>query len=155
MLLTLLLLACFAPEPRDTIPPDEAVVPPAPAVDAPAAPAPVGRWPVRKVDDTRYVVDFTRLSAIPQDEWLEGRAIPHRDAQGDVDGMRLTGISADSLGAALGLRNGDVVNRIDGQLAGADAAIDVLAKMRRGQRMEMAVTRRGEPLTIVLEPGTL
>ena len=49
-------------------------------------------------------------------EALQGlaRAVPHRDADGEVNGYRLSGIRQNSPVACLGLHNGDIVTEVDG-----------------------------------------
>ncbi len=111
---------------------------------------------MRRIDDASFVVDYGRLQAMVADtDWAKGgRALPHRGPDGEIDGVRLTGMTRASVGAALGLRNGDVVHTVNGlAVASPENGVALYAMVSAGQRVEASVTRRGEPITLVWEPG--
>jgi hypothetical protein len=78
-----------------------------------------------------------------------GRAIPHRDAAGEIDGFRISGIRRGSIPEGLGLRNGDVVHAVNGKpLVGMEAASQALSVLQSADRVVVDLSRRGEPLRL-------
>ena len=87
----------------------------------------------------------------------EVRAIPHKNASGEIDGVRLSGIRRGSALETAGFKNGDLLTAVDG---GAPEGSDSLS-MRLMQAMTdalqapgthtMAVVRRGRPETVTVE----
>ena len=84
------------------------------------------------------------------------RVLLHRDDDGVVDGFQLSGIRRDTLFDQLGLRNGDVINSVAGtELTDVASAIRMWDDIESTSRVELDITRRGEPLTIVVEIADL
>lgn len=78
-----------------------------------------------------------------------GRALLHRGEDGQFDGFRLSAIRRGSLGDRLGLKNGDIVHEIDGvPLVSLQAAMEAYAKSAAKERIQVQITRRGEPVTL-------
>lgn len=88
-------------------------------------------------------------AALASGEWArQARVIP-RDVGGRVEGVKLYGIRRRSLPAALGLRNGDVVLRVDGKaIAGPDWLPTHLEQLEGADALTIDIERRGQPLTL-------
>lgn len=121
-------------------------------------PADLSHWPVREVEPGRYTVDHERMKELaPREDWAKAaRVIPHRGADGEVDGYRISAIRRTSVVAALGLKNGDVVHALNGiALVDIESAMQAYELLDDGERLEASISRRGEPMTLVWEPGTV
>jgi hypothetical protein len=71
----------------------------------------------------------------------------HKGDSGERDGFRVRRINCDLREA--GIRNGDVVNTVNGQtVQSIPEAIVLWFKVRRRDRVVLEITRRGQPLTI-------
>ena len=113
-----------------------------------------GRLPRAVIDD----LEFLELSADPVPAATphpmvllaeQVRVIPHKDAEGVVDGMRLSGIRRSSPFSEMGLKNGDVVHRANGRELDHTYEWDaVLTRWTAGETLLLDVTRRGEPQVI-------
>lgn len=80
-----------------------------------------------------------------------GRVVPHTDDSGEVDGFRVLGIRRGSLLEQIGLRNGDVLHAINSQpLTSVGDALAAYANLKSATRFEVALTRRGQPLTLTV-----
>jgi type II secretion system protein C len=78
-----------------------------------------------------------------------GRALPHKDANGDIDGYRLSGIRRGSLAQKLGIRNGDVVHSVNGKnLSSMKEAMDAWSTLQNESSFNFDVTRRGKKVTM-------
>ena len=92
----------------------------------------------------RAVVDhyahITRYRKLGHVSW-------HKGDNGARDGFRVRRINCDLREA--GIRNGDVVNTVNGQtVQSIPEAIVLWFKVRRRDRVVLEITRRGRPLTI-------
>ena len=95
----------------------------------------------------RGIVDYyahrTRYNELGHARWHEGSA-------GERDGFRLRRIHCDLHEA--GMRNGDIVNSIDGRtVTTIRGAIRLWFKVRRKNRVVMNITRKGRPLTLTYQ----
>jgi general secretion pathway protein C len=129
-----------------------------PATDAPspepAAPALAGTDRIRRTSENAYIVDRREL-----DGALDGtsglmtqlRAVAEvRD--GRPAGFRLFQIRNDSLFARLGLRDGDVVQRVNGrQIAEPAALLGFLDRLKREPRVALDIVRANAPRTLVYD----
>ena len=76
------------------------------------------------------------------------RMVPHFDSGGVIDGIRIFGVRPGGVPALLGLRDGDVVERVNGiGLAGADDAFAAFESARRTRRLEVDIERDGRSIT--------
>jgi general secretion pathway protein C len=90
----------------------------------------------------RYLTDLDSISRM-------GRAIPHRGADGEVDGYRLSGIRRRSIGDQIGIKNGDIVHTVNGQpLTSMQGAMAAYQSMSSQSRFTFEVTRRGQRMTL-------
>ena len=92
----------------------------------------------------REVVDYyahiTRYRKLGRVSW-------HRGDDGERDGFKVRRINCDLREA--GIRNGDIVNTVNGQTVQTiPQAISLWLKVRRKNRIVLEITRRGVPMTI-------
>ena len=120
-------------------------VPPAPAGSAPAAPPTDG---VTKLADNRYEVKkkyiddtLSNLNAIA----TQARIVPSFE-NGVANGFKLFSIQPGSLYSAIGVQNGDVIQRINGyEINSPDKALEVYQKLREASQITIDGTRNGKP----------
>jgi general secretion pathway protein C len=78
-----------------------------------------------------------------------GRALLHRGPDGQFDGYRLSAIRRGSLPDQLGIRNGDIVHKVNGMdLNSVQGAMQALQTMQNQSSFKFEVTRRGQPVTL-------
>jgi type II secretion system protein C len=106
---------------------------------------------ITQIDETHYQVDSSLIGQYLGD--LDAlthmaRAIPHRGADGEIDGYRLSGIRRNSPLSQLGVRNGDVIHSVNGtSLASMQEAMSAFQSLQSstgsGNHFSFDVTRRG------------
>jgi membrane-associated protease RseP (regulator of RpoE activity) len=79
---------------------------------------------------------------------MSARVVPEmRD--GFLVGVRLYSVAADGPLARLGLRNGDVLQSVDGiRLESPERALDAYARLHSARRPVLVIEREGRPLTL-------
>jgi len=78
----------------------------------------------------------------------EVRIRPHFKG-GKPDGLSLTRIKADSVFAKLGLKNGDVLQGVDGRsIKRPDDILSLYKKLKSGSRISLEITRKGKQKTV-------
>ena len=78
------------------------------------------------------------------------RLTPHRDQAGRIDGYRLSGVNPGSALHSYGFRSGDVLHRIAWRpLTDTEDAADLFSSLATASTLEVDLTRRGDPLTLV------
>ncbi|TNE86413.1 MAG: hypothetical protein EP330_21980 [Deltaproteobacteria bacterium] len=125
------------------------------ALEARPAPRP-SRPPVEPIDgitprsEWHYEVEPKVLEGLDMDGIARmGRALPHRSATGDMDGIRVSGIRRGSLPDQLGLRNGDVVHQVDGHpIVGMSQAMAAYEAVQDEDELTVELTRRGSPTVL-------
>lgn len=106
---------------------------------------------IRHKDGTAYV-KRDALTGIDADSVHDlARMMPHRSTDGEADGVRLSAVRRDSLLDHLGIRNGDVVNQVNGTLANETTLTKGLLGLKTGTPLALALTRRGEAMTLRYE----
>jgi len=113
------------------------------------APMTAGRLParrastitVRRSDIQKSIEDINQLLS-------EARIQPHfRD--GNADGLAISRIRRGSIFSKLGLRNGDVVQEVNGNpLNSPEDILSLYEKLKSGDEASLQVTRRGRPRTL-------
>jgi S1-C subfamily serine protease len=125
---------------------------------APPAPAPgpaVGqRWAGRltKLSEEDYEVERALVRELVSTAGQPGAVpmIPIFD-NGEIKGVRLGRVRADSIQDALGLRSGDILNAINGTpLKTLDQLLDLYARLDQLGAVELSGTRSGKPLVRTL-----
>lgn len=80
-----------------------------------------------------------------------GRIVPHKAADGAVDGFRVSGIRRGSLLDSCGVRNGDIVQKADGMpLLTVEALTAAFAATQERQSFTISLVRRGVPVELRL-----
>lgn len=80
------------------------------------------------------------------------RVVPHKDADGNIDGYRLSAIRRGSLFDKLGIRNGDIVHGVNGMpLVSTDAAFQAYQTLQNDSSFSFEVTRRNQRQTYEYE----
>ncbi len=78
----------------------------------------------------------------------EVRIRPHFK-DGQSDGLSVSRIKGGSIFSKLGLRNGDIVQKINGEpINSPDEVLMLYEKLKSGSRVSLEVTRKGEPKTM-------
>lgn len=136
------------------ITPAEAPAEPAAAEPAPAAPEPADGPRIRRTGENAYVVDRREIAGAldnPSALLTQLRAVAEvRD--GRPAGFRLFRISDQSLFARLGLRDGDVVERVNGTAVHDPAALlRFLERLDREPRVALDIVRAEAPRTLVYD----
>ena len=79
------------------------------------------------------------------------RIVPHKAADGAVDGFRVSGIRRGSLLDSCGVRNGDIVQKADGMpLLTVEALTAAFAATQERQSFTISLVRRGVPVELRL-----
>src|SRR5439155_995696 len=133
-----------------------AITPPAapPSPDTPDAPAARADDRIRRTAENAFVVDRREVAgAVDNVSGLmtQLRAVAEV-REGRPAGFRLFQIRDDSLFAKLGLRNGDVVERVNGaQVADPTALLGFLQRLRTEPRVALDIVRGDAPRTLVYD----
>jgi len=122
----------------------------------PGAATPVRRsaaWSerVRQIDDQTYEVDRSLVRELVSGGTRPGvRPVPMFE-RGELVGIRLFGVGADSIPAALQLRTGDTLTAINGaSIKSLQQLLDLYAGLDQLSSVEVSVVRAGQPLVRVL-----
>lgn len=106
---------------------------------------------INQTGENSFEVDRSLLEKYMGDPSLLaglGAARPHR-SDGEVDGYRLYRIRRDSIGSALGLKNGDVVHSVNGRpLSNMSEAMQAFQELQSSGSFQFEVTRRGQKQTM-------
>lgn len=106
---------------------------------------------IKKTGENTYEIDKSlvdKVLANPMAVAKGARVVP-AVKNGKPDGFKLYAIRPSSVYAKLGLSNGDTLQSINGfELTSADKALEAYTKLREASSLEVAVTRRGKPMTL-------
>jgi general secretion pathway protein C len=109
---------------------------------------------IRRISDTEFAIDRSAVQAIMerQAELLgRVRVLPERGEGGKVTGVKLGGVRQDSLLDAVGLANGDSLQKINGfDVGDPSAALEAYAKLQNADRLTLSLMRGGKPMNIDL-----
>ena len=107
---------------------------------------------VQKVGLDDYRVDRDKLQHLlthPADLARQARITLAVNKSGDVDGVRLAGLSQASVFAELGLRRSDVIRRVnDYPLDSPERMLEIFARLKTARKIELEVTRSGRTRTL-------
>jgi type II secretion system protein C len=110
---------------------------------------------VEKAGDNKYVIEQSVIDKIienPEKLYSQARANPHKDAAGNVDGYRLSGIRSKSFFGQLGLKNGDVLHSVNGKtITSMSSAMDAYNSMANEKNFNVEITRRNKRQTMEYE----
>jgi len=128
----------------------------APSGPAAAAASPSGNPHIRQVSDTQYNIDRSEVdSALDNMSQLftQIRAVPHFEG-GQSTGFRLFAIRQNSLFDNIGLRNGDIIQSINGsQINDPTRALALLQELRSAQQLNVQVLRNKELVNLQYNIG--
>ena len=106
---------------------------------------------IEKVSDTSYKIPKALVDAFlvnPLAFSKGARVIPALK-DGKSTGFKLYAVRPNSLYAKLGLANGDTIEKINGMaLDSMDKALEIYGKLRDAKKLEVALVRRGNPVTL-------
>lgn len=122
------------------------------ATPVPAAPADPFADRVRKVAENDYEVERQLVRDLVTGTSKPGgvRAVPQMRGK-EVQGIRMIGVRAGSVAAALGLKSNDVIAAIDGEpIKNVQQLLDLYAKLDQISAVELSGTRAGKPLALTL-----
>lgn len=106
--------------------------------------------PATRVNPESTVV---RQSMVGQVEQILSKAIiePHA-VNGEVEGLKITGLEKVPAATALGLRNGDIVRHVNGQrLTSLQKAFQVFQKAKSQPAVSLDISRDGEPKELTFD----
>jgi len=107
---------------------------------------------IKKLDDQNYEVERSLVRDLVTGATKPGgvRFVPKLD-HGEVKGVRVFGVTPGSIPFALGLKNGDTLEAIDGApLKDLNQLLDLYAKLDQLSAVELSGTRGGKPLVRTL-----
>lgn len=103
--------------------------------------------------DTGFTLSRTAFDAALTDSGSmasEARIVPNFQ-DGRATGFKLYAIRPDSLFASCGVKNGDVLQRVNGmEINSPDMALEAYSKLKNAGRIELALTRAGKPETVLI-----
>jgi len=108
---------------------------------------------IHKLGDGSYEVDrdVVRELVASAGRGAGARAVPVMD-KGQIAGIRLFGVRPTSAAGAIGLRNGDTLQAIDGdKIKTAQQLLDLFGKLESMKSLELQGTRAGKPLAVSLK----
>lgn len=101
---------------------------------------------INKISDTEFVVERSAIEAIMENPMSFAGSLRTRPTD---KGVRLSGIRSDSLFNMLGLKNGDVLQSVNGmQLNDPEKALTALSKLRSAGKLNFQVDRGGSSKSI-------
>lgn len=114
-----------------------------------------GEGGVEKLSDSKFAVDGSLIEdSINNIDQLAGqvKVAPHKGADGEIDGFRLSAIRRGSLLEKLGIKNGDIVHGVNGNpLNSTQAAMKVYETLRNEKSFNFEITRRNQRQTLEYE----
>jgi len=109
---------------------------------------------IKKTAEHHYQIKRETIDAVleNQDELMSlVRIVPVQEDGTDV-GIRLFGIRNDMLLSKLGLKNGDLIESLNGHsLASPVVMLEAYGKLRSSSSLRLAIVRKGKPLTLVYD----
>ncbi len=101
---------------------------------------------VTKEGPNKFVIDQEVVDEIlknPEQLYSQVRAVPHKGADGQVDGYRLSGIRRRSFFYKLGVKNGDIIHSVNGKsLDSMGNAMAAYESLQSSKNFTFEVTRR-------------
>jgi len=129
---------------------------PAVVAAAPAAPAASHDPHIQQLSETEYRIDRSEVDAALDNMnqlFTQMRAVPHFEGGKSV-GFRLFAIRPSSLFEKIGLRNGDIIQEINGNDINDPAkALQLFQQLRNERQLTVKVVRNKEPKTFSYDLG--
>ncbi len=106
-----------------------------------------GEYAVRKVSDTEFVIDEAEVeNALGNINQLltQIRVVPNFQ-DGKADGFKVFAIKPDSIFAKVGLKNGDVIRKVnDNDITSPEKAFQIFQDLRNEKNLSIEISRRGQ-----------
>jgi type II secretion system protein C len=110
---------------------------------------------VTKEGPNKFVIEQAVVDEIlknPEQLYKQVRAVPHKGADGQVDGYRLSGIRRRSFFYKLGVKNGDIIHSVNGKaLDSMGNAMAAYESLQNDKNFTFEVTRRNNKQTFQYE----
>lgn len=104
---------------------------------------------IKKVGENSFEVERSGVETIIQHY---AKLAGSTRARGTKEGMRMSGIKPDSILGELGMKNGDLLQDINGfDMSDPDKAVDAYAKLRRAGKLDMTLMRDNAPYTVHIQ----
>ncbi|UCD84818.1 MAG: type II secretion system protein GspC [Deltaproteobacteria bacterium] len=117
----------------------------------PSAPAPPGEVTVRQVEENRYEIDRREFEASTDnlaELMTQARVVPNMKG-GKVKGYKIFAIKPNSLYAKIGLKNGDVIERVNElQISSPEQALEIFQQLKNESHFQIDLLRRGRKESI-------
>lgn len=131
--------------------PQTTVASAAPPIAAPSEGGEEGGAGVTKVSDTQYTVDrkevdnaLSNLSEVA----TQARIVPSFK-NGKPNGFKMFSIKPGSIYSKIGLKNGDVIQKINGyEMSSPDKALELYQKLKDAQSVSVELQRRGQTMNV-------
>jgi general secretion pathway protein C len=113
------------------------------------------RQGVSKTGDNSYSIERSALNEVLQNQEVlreqAPRVQPHY-RNGRPNGFRLNGLSSDSIFSEIGIRNGDVIHAVNGEVVDSpQKAMQLYQSLMSSNRVELTVERRGQRETLTYQ----
>jgi general secretion pathway protein C len=123
-----------------------------PTIEA-AAPSPSGDTDgVRQVAQDSFQIDRKEVNYAMgnlNELFTQARAVPYSSPEGGAQGFRLFSIKPQSLIDRIGLKNGDVVQRVNGvEISDPSTAFGLLQELQGHSQVRVDVLRNHQPVTL-------
>lgn len=109
---------------------------------------------IEQVGENQFVIPASEIEAAMSNlETLakDARVVPHYQ-NGQVVGFKVFRIKAGSVYSKLGLKNGDIIERVNGQdIDGPERALALYQTLRNEKGFQLDLRRRNQPLTLSYE----
>jgi general secretion pathway protein C len=110
---------------------------------------------VRQVAQDSFQIDrreVDRAMNSLNELFTQARAVPYTTAEGDTQGFRLFSIKPQSLIDRIGLKNGDIVQRVNGvEISDPSTAFSLLQDLQGHSQVRVDVLRNHQPVTLSYE----
>jgi len=110
---------------------------------------------IEKTGDNKYTVDQEVIDQImenPEKLYSQIRVVPHKDANGEIDGYRVSGVRRKSFFYKLGVKNGDIVHNVNSKpLTSMSSAMDAYNSLADAKSFNFEITRRNQRQTFDYE----
>jgi general secretion pathway protein C len=106
---------------------------------------------IRQVERNQYEIDRSEFEASTNnlaELMTQARVVPNLNA-GKVDGYKIFAIKPDSLYAKIGLKNGDVIEKVNGmEITGPEQALELFQQLKTERYFQIDLLRRGRKETL-------
>jgi general secretion pathway protein C len=133
-------------------PPPEPPVKPVASTPPPETPRPI---PVRKKSATEVEVDRSVVEEILRDPTAiqkTTRVVLDQGKDGRVLGLKLLGVTPQTVLGALGFENGDRLESVNGfDVTKPEVALEAYARLREASHLDVKIDRAGRPVTLSID----